>query len=501
MRGRDILYKKILQKEGETMSLKKILVSGAAALALTGTVATAALTTVSDPKTEPVKVACDGTGDYLLTPVYYATKNWSTELKVVNTNTTRAIVAKVVVRESKESDEIMDFAIFLSPGDVWTASLYEEGGEIKLKSTDDSMIIGGNQASPSNPIIIDNNRAKRDGAQNGKYHHENWHGYVEIFGAASYDPHAIDANWTKACDQMDKMKFYNAVRATPNIKSGYDVKDVDNDTLMGKATIYAEDPNVNGRRYMSINMLALENFSGEPVLTNIMGGDTKIENMSSKKANVLVEYDEALAKSNVYVMYEGDGNSVFPVRTHFTVPTKKYWFDLMSQGSITSMPAAYQVDNLYGETPAVADTPSEFAYELNPTGDEIIARNLKEKCNKCAPEELEVSGIEKENNCKILVHEEVHFFEQTNTLPANLYDAGKPYADLLFAEGGYVDINVSNNNYDTTGLTAPVKGLTKTTKFNGMPVVPTTFTAKKMQGIYLNNWLYNQYKNVIKPSS
>ena len=471
------------------MSLKKVIVSGAAALALMGTAALAA----------NIQVEKDGTGDYLLTPVYYAVANWKTELKVVNTNTSEAVVAKVVVRESKESKEIMDFAIYLTPGDVWTGTLYDDNGIIKLKSTDDSMIIGGKIASPSSPIVI-GVHPRREGPEGGKYHHENWHGYVEIVGLAAYDAHWLvkqnksdaDDNWQK-CTPVDKLTFYKAV-----VKQGQkglqlvdtNASDVANSDLLGKATIFAEDSNPSGRRYMSINMLALGNFSEGPVIKkDVLGVDTTPDNMSTKTGLALIsQYEQAIGKSKVFVMYEGDGNTVYPIRTHFTVPTKKYRYyldvngftGLTSTGEYTSSVN----DDPYGEGSQnyKADTLSEYYYTLNNKGADITARDNSEHCNKCG-KTTEVSGTKGEN-CDILIHEEVHFFEYTNTNPANLYDSSNPYKDLMFKSGGFVTFDLSNHNYKTTPKT----------QINGLPVVPSTFYAKDVQGLYLNNWLYNQYE-------
>lgn len=474
------------------MSLKKLIVSGAAALALVGTASIAA------DGNPPVQIGCDGTGDYLLAPVYYAVANWKTELKVVNTNTTRAIVAKVVVRDSKESEEIMDFAIYLTPGDVWTGTLYDDNGVVKLTSTDDSMIINGQVASPTNPITV-GIHPLRENKENGMYHNENWHGYVEIFGMVSYDPDLIKrhahpgATHWKVCEPLDKLDFYNAVKGEgKDLVDDYNASDVANSDLMGKEILFAEDNNVNGRRYMALNMMALENFSLDPVFTNARGGNTKLQNMSSKKLGVLPEYDAAIAKSRIMVMYEGDGNQVYPIRTHFTVPTKKYWFDIDNM----NMPNGYFYEDVYANDPLGGNTAattqgSEYYYVLNDGGDKIVARDNSENCKKCR-EEGEVSG-QGGKECKIKIHEEVHFFEYTNTNPADLYDASNPYKELLQASGGWVDFNLSGIAYESKVLNTQEK-LTKRVKFNGMPIVPTTFYAKDVQGIYLNNWLYNQYE-------
>lgn len=519
------------------MSLRNVIVSGAAALALVGTAGIAATNNYKAPswdEVKPCKVsttiqnregkavpkamgcedcyftlgveqyvvrqALDGTGDYLLAPVYYAVNNWSTELKVVNTNTTKAVVAKVVVRESKESKEIMDFAIYLTPGDVWTGVIYDDNGIIKLKSTDDSMIIGGQPASPGHPIII-GSHARREDPESGKYHQENWHGYVEIFGMAAFDPAKIVEAYNKThdpkvpawdnCKALDKKAFYTAVKDGNDLRFTYNgvdlnATDVTNCDLMGKEIIYAEASNINDRRYMALNMMALENFSLKPKQKGAIGGDTTLSNMTSKGESVLLEYDRALAKEKIYVMYEGDGNEVYPIRTHFTVPTKKYWFDL------GVLPSVYAQDDLYEEDPVPGfnpDTGSEWMYTINKDGNNIVARDMSENCNKC-----NVGEISGENrDCAIPIHEEVHFFEYENTNPSNLYDSSNPYKSLLFATGGYVTFDLSDNQYETSTTEKIVEKII----FRGLPVVPTTFYAKKVQGTYFTNWLYNQYRDAL----
>ena len=459
------------------MSLKKMIVSGAAALALMGTAAAAA----------NVVLEQDGTGDYLLAPVYYAVSNWSTTLKVVNTNTTRAIVAKVVLRDSKQCDEIIDFPLYLTPGDVWEGTIKEdENGNIVVVTKDDSVILGGKSANqyPNGLTISPTPAHKKVETNANGCTRVNWHGYVEIFGVASYDPKEIDSAW-EPCKPLSKIAFYNAVakNSAPNLSTGYGFGDVANSDLMGKITIYAESANVNGRRTMMLNMLALGNVSETGVSTNVIGADTRIANMSSKGLDVIPEIDAALAKQSIYVMYEGDGNSLYPIRTHFTVPTKKYWFD-----EVKAMPNAYQLPK--GVTTAKCG--SEYYYALNSTGNEITFRDMEENCNKCK-KKTEISGGQEES-CEIKIHEEVHFFGDKDMSAGAksalgiTYDVGAPIRDYAFAQGGYIDFNLTNNDYTYNG------GKTKEISFAGMPIVPTTFYAKDVQGIYLNNWLYNQYE-------
>ncbi len=479
------------------MSLKKWIVSGAAALALMGTVAAAA------PK--PVTVEKDGTGDYLIAPAYYAIANWKTELKVVNTNTTRAVAAKVVIRDSKSCDELVDFVIYLTPGDVWTGTLYEENGKVYLKSTDDSMIIGGQVASPSHPIVVggkaitvnydgkDPNTALDKSVIKNVY----WHGYVEIFGLVNYSPKAIEQYYhdnfnsnyqvranDEACKPLDKLVMYKVVKDNTNLRTLSGDQDVANSDLMGKETIYAESSDVNGRRFMQLNMAAFGNMSNQPQYgsaTNpIYGTQTSLLSVVDD-ADKVASLDAALAKDHIYVMYEGDGNSIYPIRTHFTIPTKKYWFSDGNNG----MPSGYNLDNIINTpTNGAIPFPFEYYYTLNTNTTPVTFRDNKEHCNACNNTGTEISGQEAQD-CSIKIREELHFFEDKKR--TSLYDSSDPIAKYAFKEGGYIDFNLSGITYD--GKMDDDNNVT----FKGMPVIPTTFTAKDVQGIYLNNWLYNQY--------
>ena len=65
----------------------------------------------------------DGIGHILLVP-YFTTQNGnSTLINIVNTDTVNGKAVKVRFRGGRDSDDIFDFQLFLSPGDVWTANI------------------------------------------------------------------------------------------------------------------------------------------------------------------------------------------------------------------------------------------------------------------------------------------------------------------------------------------------------------------------------------------
>jgi len=82
-------------------------------------------------------LAKDGLGDFLVAPVYFAKNDICTKVTVFNTNKTNSILAKVAFREQSSSNEV-DLPIFLSPGDVWSGTVCQNGNDVVLSSIDDS---------------------------------------------------------------------------------------------------------------------------------------------------------------------------------------------------------------------------------------------------------------------------------------------------------------------------------------------------------------------------
>ncbi len=155
------------------MSFKKILVSSIAAAAVSTSVFAGTATLSATSK-----------GDYLVYPAYYATTDgWQTNIRVVNTNTTNAVVAKVVVREYATSKELLDFPIYLTPGDVWTGDLINQGGvaSVNVQSADDS-----SPEVPMNQPLFNNNPLVGTS-----------YGYVEVLAVAQKPAVDIDAEWTE----------------------------------------------------------------------------------------------------------------------------------------------------------------------------------------------------------------------------------------------------------------------------------------------------------------
>jgi hypothetical protein len=69
-----------------------------------------------------------GTGHILLTPYYNAQGSNATLINIVNTDNYNGKAVKVRFRGASNSDDIMDFTVLLSPGDVWSGNISQHGG-------------------------------------------------------------------------------------------------------------------------------------------------------------------------------------------------------------------------------------------------------------------------------------------------------------------------------------------------------------------------------------
>ena len=292
------------------MSLKKLLISGVTALTLATVGATAADNTNTS-------LATDGTGDYLVLPYYAAIGNWETHLRVVNTNPTDAIVAKVVFREYKQSAEILDFPIYLSPGDVWEGTITVENNTVVVKSSDDSLILAD---YPEKDKILGMNPNR-----GGK---EPSFGYVEVWGIAQIAATDVDPLF-KVNYPLDKAKLVQKFKAELNGHpySGTEWRGVDKDSLYAEEILYD-----NGNKLaMTLPATALEGVTGQTANDNkITGAETKIADMikDGNYQTILSQMASALNKSHIYAnFYDGADNTALIL----TQPLAKYLYGNLAE--------------------------------------------------------------------------------------------------------------------------------------------------------------------------
>ncbi len=83
-----------------------------------------------------------GVGHQLFTPYYTANNGMATLVNIVNTDNVNGKAVKVRFRGATNSDDVLDFTLFLSPGDVWAGAVLQGAdGRASLSTPDKSCTI------------------------------------------------------------------------------------------------------------------------------------------------------------------------------------------------------------------------------------------------------------------------------------------------------------------------------------------------------------------------
>ena len=121
--------------------MKKSLIALSVAAALGGVAGTASAQTTATQ----LVFNSSGVGHILIVP-YFSTQNGNMSLlNIVNTDTVNGKAVKVRFRGASNSDDVFDFQLFLSPGDVWAANISKgANGLSKLDHSDNSCTLPAN---------------------------------------------------------------------------------------------------------------------------------------------------------------------------------------------------------------------------------------------------------------------------------------------------------------------------------------------------------------------
>lgn len=139
-----------------------------------------------------MNVAQDGKGEVLLFPYYTVLNGFDTLLSVTNTSN-RTVVFKVRFREAKNSREVRDFNVALSPHDIWTAGVTIDGSGTGalVRTFDKSCTSPQLPGGPNGSTQVDFTSVGYDGTD-PKYAYDNGgksltrvqEGYIEIIEMA-----------------------------------------------------------------------------------------------------------------------------------------------------------------------------------------------------------------------------------------------------------------------------------------------------------------------------
>lgn len=89
---------------------------------------------------QAVHVNPDGLGQVLLYPYYTTQAGFDTYVHVVNTSSTEVKAVKVRILEGKNSQEVLDFNLYLSPNDEWTGVISRTATGAGIASNDTSCV-------------------------------------------------------------------------------------------------------------------------------------------------------------------------------------------------------------------------------------------------------------------------------------------------------------------------------------------------------------------------
>ena len=136
------------------------------------------------------ELAAGNIGHYLFTPYYSVQGNMNTLLNITNTDMVNGKAVKVRFRGAANSDDVLDFTVFLSPGDVWTASLTQGAdGRAQITSPDSSCTLPPQSDWPGH---FSSQRLASYLSADAKDAHTR-EGYVEVLNMADIPPLLLSA--------------------------------------------------------------------------------------------------------------------------------------------------------------------------------------------------------------------------------------------------------------------------------------------------------------------
>ncbi|MBF0574061.1 MAG: hypothetical protein HQK69_09945 [Desulfamplus sp.] len=245
-------------------------------------------------------------GDVLLGQIYQTQWNYSSTIKVINTSTTRAIVAKVVFRSAVCSTDVRDFVIYLTPTDMWEGEVrVDANGAVEIYSTDDSVLAsreydwdGTAACNPFTGVWASEETPFRVGFVAAGAGDTNLFGHIEVHGLAAY-PATAPLDKDTLAMAYGNMAGVPAVGIAGLIACDFnldgDVEDVPN-VLTGILSL----ENSYFDQLTSINMTALKNWNDTPIFINT----TSSSGLNLSTDNTVVETEAALAKTEYSIPFD-----------------------------------------------------------------------------------------------------------------------------------------------------------------------------------------------------
>lgn len=134
-----------------------------------------------------------GAGHILVVPYYTAQNGNMSVFHVTNTDQTNGKAVKVRFRGASNSDDVLDFQVFMSPGDVWTAAITKGAdGKAQLVTADNSCTLP--KITPGTPVPFVTDRLSKSTWTAEQKAEQTLEGYVEILTMADIPATASGTN-------------------------------------------------------------------------------------------------------------------------------------------------------------------------------------------------------------------------------------------------------------------------------------------------------------------
>jgi len=144
-------------------------------------------------------VNSDGLGNQLVFPYFTTQGDNATLINIVNTDTVRGKALKVRFRGAGNSDDIYDFQVLMSPGDIWTAAVTQNADGVSQLSTSDKTCTIPSVVSGAFTNVNRLDSTKDTAAQTRE-------GYIEVINMADI----VDVTGTTA-DLFSRVKHVSGV--------------------------------------------------------------------------------------------------------------------------------------------------------------------------------------------------------------------------------------------------------------------------------------------------
>lgn len=175
---------------------KKLLAAGVAV----------ALGALSGVASAAVSVNAGGIGQINILPYYSVQEGNDTLISITNTDTTNGKAVKVRFRGAEWSDDVFDFQIFLSPGDMWTGAVTKDGTLARMITSDTTCTLPASVNQQFVPVRLD-----PDAVGVGTLE-----GYVEVITMADIPPTGtgafVGSTGARAADWANTPDLYNAIK-------------------------------------------------------------------------------------------------------------------------------------------------------------------------------------------------------------------------------------------------------------------------------------------------